>query len=187
MDLDLLIDLLKKNAELAVNFDAKGNRQAAIYYYLTTVSQITQAQNLNRDDKVDLSSFIAASNRYSERAEALKTEAHQAAFDSAKKSHESSAEFQRAKFCLVEALQLDEAGQEDEAVDLYAEAVELCLKAKNETQNDKLKEKLAKLAKQALGRAEQIKRPSASSRPEVPANQPTLTSPPLGGASKPKV
>ena len=166
MDLGQLVELLKRNAELAVTFDVEGNKEAAIYHYLETASQITAAKNLNKNGQVDLSSFEAKAHDYVKRAEVLKTETYQAALDLAKKAHESSGEFERAKFCLVEALDLDENGQEDEAVDLYAEAVELCLKAKDEVKNDdKLKTQLSKIARQALERAEKIKgRPPTSAK-----------------------
>ena len=42
-------------------------------------------------------------------------------------------------------------------MDLYTEAVELCLKAKNLVKDDKLKSQLNKIARQALERAEKIK------------------------------
>ena len=157
MDLGQLVELLKRNAELAVTFDVEGNKEAAIYYYLETSSQITAAKNLNKDGQVDLSSFESKSQDYVKRAEVLKTETYQAALDLARRAHESSGEFERAKFCLVEALNLDENGQEDEAVDLYAEAVELCLKAKEDMTDDKLKKQLSQVARQALERAEKIR------------------------------
>ena len=157
MDLGQLVELLKRNAELAVTFDVEGNKEAAIYHYLETASQITAARNLNKDSQVDLSAFEAKAKNYVKRAEVLKTETYQAALDLARKAHDSSGDFERAKFCLVEALDLDENGQEEEAVDLYAEAVRLCLKAKDETNDDKLKTQLSKYARQALERAEKIK------------------------------
>ena len=157
MELGQLVELLKRNAELAVTFDVEGNKEAAIYHYLETASQITAARHLNKDMQVDLSAFESKAQDYVKRAEVLKTETYQAALDLARKAHDSSGDFERAKFCLVEALDLDENGQEEEAVDLYAEAVRLCLKAKDETKDDKLKTQLSKYARQALERAEKIK------------------------------
>lgn len=184
MDLGNLIETLKRNAELAVNFDIQGQKEAAIYYYLETVSQINIAKNLNKSHHQDLSAFESKAKDYEDRAEVLKTETYQAVLDSARKAiHETSAEFERAKFCLVEALELDENGQEDEAVDLYTEAVELCIKAKNETTDDKLKQKLSKVARQALERAEQIKGRDAvqpSKQQELPVKNKVRVLPPLG-------
>ena len=157
MELPQLIELLKRNAEYAVTFDSEGNKEAAIYYYLETVAQINFAKNLNKDDAVDLSAFLSKAKEYSSRAETLKTEAHQAAIDSAKRAQTASGEFERAKFCLVEALELDESNQEDEAVELYTKAVELCIKAKKENTDESVKSKLGKVARQALERAEQIR------------------------------
>ena len=136
MELPQLIELLKRNAEYAVTFDSEGNKEAAIYYYLETVAQINIAKNLNKENAVDLSAFLSKAKEYSSRAETLKTEAHQAAIDSAKRAQTASGEFERAKFCLVEALELDEGNQEDEAVELYTKAVELCIKAKKENSDE---------------------------------------------------
>lgn len=104
MDLESLIELLKRNAELAVTFDSENNKEAAIYYYIETVSQIRAASQLNKENHFDLSAFVAKAKDYSKRAEVLKTETYQAALASAKKAHAASGEFERAKFCLVEAL-----------------------------------------------------------------------------------
>ena len=184
MDLGHLVDMLKRNAELAVTFDAEGNKEAAIYYYLETVSQIAAAAARNANGQMNLSAFTAKANEYSERAEVLKTETYQAALDSAKKAHASSGDFERAKFCLVEALDLDEQGQEEEACELYLKSVELCLAAKKETVDDSLKSNLSKIAKQALDRAEQIKgRARKSSNEEPPVYAAAVRQrfvPPLG-------
>ena len=76
MDLGQLVELLKRNAELAVTFDVEGNKEAAIYHYLETASQITAAKNLNKNGQVDLSSFEAKAHDYVKRAEVLKTETY---------------------------------------------------------------------------------------------------------------
>ena len=197
MDLGQLVDLLKRNAELAVTFDSEGNKEAAgkkhqksicnfrnnlslfsVYYYHETVAQIKLANSLNTvesGNQIDLSSFIKKSKEYVERAETLKSELNQDAIDAAKKAHASSSDLERAKFCLLEALDLDEKGLEEEAVDLYAKAVELCLTAQKTNNDEKLKKNLNKIASQALDRAEQIK-----NRDQTP---PAAQAPPLAATS----
>lgn len=51
----------------------------------------------------------------------------------------------------------DEQDNRDQAVQLYMEAVELCLKAKDSTSNEQVKQQLNLLAGQALTRAELLK------------------------------
>ena len=114
MDLGQLVDLLKRNAELAVTFDSEGNKEAAgkkhqksicnfrnnlslfsVYYYHETVAQIKLANSLNTvesGNQIDLSSFIKKSKEYVERAETLKSELNQDAIDAAKKAHASSSD-----------------------------------------------------------------------------------------------
>ena len=59
-------------------------------------------------------------------------------------------------------------------MDLYTEAVEVCLEAKKNTQNSSLQEKLGRLAMDALDRAETIKTRSATTA------QPRSVTRPLG-------
>jgi hypothetical protein len=56
---------------------------------------------------------------------------------------------------------------QEEALGIYTEAVEMCLKARQATADTTLKEKLNKVAAQALDRAETIKQPKPSSQPKV--------------------
>lgn len=51
-----------------------------------------------------------------------------------------------------EGLDDDEAGKYEDAVEHYKEAVELCIKAKNTTEDRDLQKRLAKLATEALDR-----------------------------------
>jgi calpain-7 len=76
----------------------------------------------------------------------------------------------------------DEAGHSNEAVQLYSEAVELCLAANKKSKDKKLSAELTKIAGQALGRAEQLK--GVSRRPtqmtQTTAQTATRLVPPLG-------
>ena len=110
-----------------------------------------------KPDDIDFSNFISKAKEYSDRTQQLQIELNEEAIRAAKKNHASSGIFERAKFCLFEALDLDEKGLEEDAVELYAKAVELCLTAQKSTNDEKLKKNLNKIAKQALERAEHIK------------------------------
>ena len=84
-------------------------------------------------------------------------------------------ELSRAKLLLTEALELDEAGEREEALEQYKLAVEVCLQARQAVTDPDLKEKLNKVAKQALDRAESLrseleavkKSPESQERPNV--------------------
>ena len=184
LDLGKLIDILKRNAELAVIFDQEGNKEAAIYYYLETVAQIKLATAINKEESIDLSNFVSKAEEYTDRAETLKSELNQESIMAAKKAvHETSSEYERARFTLTEALSLDEKGLEDDALDLYKEAIQLCITLEKSTSDEKLKKNFKKIARQALERAECIKNPN---RPAA-ANESTVQTSALGAsAPKPK-
>ena len=57
-----------------------------------------------------------------------------------------SSDLDRANFLFREGLAADEAGNGDEAVGIYSEAVELCLKARQQTVDKDLAAKLAKVS-----------------------------------------
>ena len=73
-------------------------------------------------------------------------------------------ELSRAKVLLTEALELDEAGEGEEALEQYKLAVEVCLKARLAVTEPDLKEKLNKVARQALDRAELVSRTERAER-----------------------
>ena len=73
------------------------------------------------------------------------------------KKDSGTVELARAYGLMNEAQELDEAGFQDEALEVYKDGVELCLRTKEETRDTATKEKLHKLAKMALERAEDIK------------------------------
>ena len=66
-------------------------------------------------------------------------------------------ELSRAKLLLTEALELDERGEGEEALEQYKLAVEVCLQARQAVTDSELKEKLNKVAAQALDRAERLR------------------------------
>ncbi|PVD29464.1 hypothetical protein C0Q70_08715 [Pomacea canaliculata] len=79
-------------------------------------------------------------------------------------------DLERARFLLSEALDEDEKGNIQDAIDLYTEAVELCIKIRDSTDDNSLKAKVTKMAKEALDRGEALKNASK------PAKSPTSPS-----------
>ena len=63
-----------------------------------------------------------------------------------------ASDLERGHFLMIEGLDDDDAGNYKEALEHYKEAVELCIKASNNTQNEELKKKLNTLAAQGLDR-----------------------------------
>ena len=63
-----------------------------------------------------------------------------------------TSDLERGGFLLKEALEDDEAGNYKDALENYKEAVDLCLKASNSTENKDLKKKLTDIATRALDR-----------------------------------
>ena len=63
-----------------------------------------------------------------------------------------ASDLERAYFLMGEGLDDDEAGDYEDAVEHYKEAVELCIKANNSTKDVDLQKKLTKVAADALDR-----------------------------------
>lgn len=167
-----LIEQVKQYAELAVHFDTDG-KKAAAFYYLEAANLIDSGI---AGTPYDNASFKQKSAEYRKRAAELysREERHKGALDADRNHSVSNPEAQRACFLFSEALKADENGGEDEkgdAVDLYLEAVELCLKAKDKVKGDSgdLHTKLTKVATQALDRAEQLKSAASPSKKGAPA------------------
>uniref|UniRef100_A0A671VV75 Calpain 7 n=1 Tax=Sparus aurata TaxID=8175 RepID=A0A671VV75_SPAAU len=74
-------------------------------------------------------------------------------------------DLERAHFLVTQAFEEDEKGNDDEAIELYTQAVELCITSSNETSDQALQTKLKQLARQALDRAEGLKESKSKSTP----------------------
>ena len=73
-------------------------------------------------------------------------------------AHEpGSGELARAYNLLAEALELDEAGEAEDALEQYKLAVEVCLETKKNVESKSVQEKLSRVAVQALERAEKLR------------------------------
>ncbi|KAI1285104.1 Calpain-7 [Halotydeus destructor] len=156
-------------AKLAIGADKDQKTEAAKFYYEESIKVAFQlaekgstipglkdriAQYLQRAEELD--------KLFKKQLNEKKVEEHDPDVSSVK----------RAEFLLHEALDNDDENDVEEAIDLYLQAVELCLKAKAETHNQNTKRQLALLAEQALTRAEQLKgrvRPTPSAPPSEPS------------------
>ncbi|ROT76129.1 Calpain-7 [Penaeus vannamei] len=145
-------------ARQATHFDASGSHQAAIYMYRQAAEYLQRAMTLG----LSTPALQDHAMKYKERADQLENLDSQA--QSAQNTMEGGqSELSRANFLLLEAFEEDEAGNMEEAIEHYTNAVQLCLEAMKTIEDPKMSDKLRKLAEQALTRAEVLK---AQSSPE---------------------
>ncbi|CAG7822210.1 unnamed protein product [Allacma fusca] len=179
---DVVSGLLRDAGQLAlraIQVDQKEeNYKVALYFYFEAINILERAhfiledQIRNRDGIY--SDEVIASNRkkldvienkieeYRARTNVLEKailakELNEGSNSTPKKS-EQEMQAERAYFLVDQALQKDVLGQNQEAIDLYTQAVELCLTAKSKSVIDeKQAAKIFAIAKQALDRAEVLK------------------------------
>ncbi|XP_063308249.1 calpain-7 [Pelobates fuscus] len=174
----LELDALKF-AKLAVVYDQAGKYKEAVFYYKEAAQALIYAGMAgstldNIQDKI---------REYLERVEALYSAVQGQNADPLKTKHHLDLE--RAHFLVTQAFEEDDKGNMEEAIELYSEAVELCITTSNDTTDQNLQAKLKQLARQALDRAESLKesmsKSSAKDKSSVTKpNQPTRTFFPLG-------
>uniref|UniRef100_H2YUD5 Calpain catalytic domain-containing protein n=1 Tax=Ciona savignyi TaxID=51511 RepID=H2YUD5_CIOSA len=141
-----------KLASSAVEFDQKGCVNEAIFYYMEAAQALHLA--VIAGSTLDCASKV---EEYSKRIEELRKVKAAVRIVADLVISKKQINEQRAKFMVQDALEADEAGKKDEALSLYMEAADLCIKAINETGNSSVKKQLQRLAKQSLDRAEAIK------------------------------
>ncbi|GFO06594.1 calpain-7 [Plakobranchus ocellatus] len=152
-------------AQQAVQHDQLGRFDMAVFYYSEAAQTLLAA--LQAGSQVPNIAEKAA--EYMLRADALKksleTSNKVTNAETVKSQHQTDLE--RAGFLLSEALDEDEQGNLNEAIDLYSEAVDVCLQIRNSNPDTKMRERVTKMAEQALDRAEALKKrnpkPSVSS------------------------
>ncbi|KAH7729907.1 calpain [Aphelenchoides avenae] len=160
-------EYVKECAQRAVNYDHARHHDAAVYFYLEAARVI-----LNLVDKGVLPpQQKVTAQKYVDRADILNNEYDKAVSTSTKTEHQMNVE--RADFLLNEALSTDEAGKQREALELYAQAVETCLKCTASATSDAEKLKYRTFAERSLERAEAIKTSldALPAFPEVPAHE----------------
>ncbi|KAK7158016.1 hypothetical protein R3I93_009266 [Phoxinus phoxinus] len=150
-----------KFAKSAVLNDQQGKYNEAVFYYKEAAQALIYAGMAgskleNIQDKV---------NEYLDRVQTLLSAVQAQSSDPLKSKHQLDLE--RAYFLVTQAFEEDEKENADEAIELYTQAVELCIQTSNETSDQALQGKLKQLARQALDRAEGLKDSLSKS-----ANQP---------------
>ncbi|XP_040208994.1 calpain-7 isoform X2 [Rana temporaria] len=146
----LEVDALKF-AKLAVINDQTGKYKEAVFYYKEAAQALIYAEMAgstleNIQDKI---------NEYQDRVQALYTAVEAQNIETLKSKQQLDLE--RARFLVTQAFEEDAKENAEEAIELYSEAVELCLNTSNETTDQNLQTKLKQLARQALDRAESLK------------------------------
>ncbi|MBN3276152.1 CAN7 protein, partial [Polyodon spathula] len=168
-----------KFAKSAVFNDQNGKYNEAVFYYKEAAQALIYASMAgskleNIQDKI---------SEYLDRVEALHTAVQAQSIDPLKSKHQLDLE--RAYFLVTQAFEDDEKGNVEEAVELYTQAVELCIETANETSDQTLQLKLKQLARQALDRAEGLKdtlsKPAPKDRPaSAKRSNPVRAFQPLG-------
>ncbi|XP_036756881.2 calpain-7 isoform X3 [Manis pentadactyla] len=167
-------------ARLAVQRDHEGRYSEAVFYYKEAAQALIYAEMAGSS----LEHIQEKINEYLERVQALHSAVQSKSADPLKSKHQLDLE--RARFLVTQAFDEDEKGNIEDAIELYTEAVDLCLKTSYETADKTLQNKLKQLARQALDRAEVLSEPltkplckikSTNIKPQQP---PTRTHFPLG-------
>ncbi|XP_017505622.2 calpain-7 isoform X3 [Manis javanica] len=167
-------------ARLAVQRDHEGRYSEAVFYYKEAAQALIYAEMAGSS----LEHIQEKINEYLERVQALHSAVQAKSADPLKSKHQLDLE--RARFLVTQAFDEDEKGNIEDAIELYTEAVDLCLKTSYETADKTLQNKLKQLARQALDRAEALSEPltkplckikSTNIKPKQP---PTRTHFPLG-------
>lgn len=166
------LEAAKSCARRAVEFESVGQLPVAAYYY-TEAARLLRAALAVDPCSDNFDTLQKLSDQYEARGRALAGRLREAATQDVPPSPRDPATSQlaRAKQLIEEALHLDETGEKEEALSIYTEAVEMCLKARQATADPELKEKLNKIAGQALDRAESIKRPKNGGQPKEDKEQ----------------
>ncbi|XP_004078382.1 calpain-7 [Oryzias latipes] len=155
MDFTQLEQDAVKFAKAAVTYDQHAKYNDAVFYYKEAAQALIYAGMAGSklegiQDKV---------NEYLDRVQAL----HNAVQKIDPLKSRQQVDLERAHFLVTQAFEEDEKGNDDEAVELYTQAVELCIKTSNETSDPALQNKLKQLARQALDRAEGLKESQSKS------------------------
>ncbi|XP_014018676.2 calpain-7 [Salmo salar] len=146
-----------KFAKTAVICDQNGKYNEAVFYYKEAAQALIYAGMAGSklegiQDKV---------NEYLDRVQALHNAVQAQSSDPLKSKQQ--VDLERAHFLVTQAFEEDEKGNGDEAIELYTQAVELCIQTSNDTTDQGLQGKLKQLARQALDRAEGLKESQSAS------------------------
>ncbi|XP_062320939.1 calpain-7 [Osmerus eperlanus] len=140
-----------KFAKTAVTYDQNGKYNEAVFYYKEAAQALIYAGMAGSK----LESIQEKVNEYLNRVQALHNAVQAQSSDPLKSKQQ--VDLERAHFLVTQAFEEDEKGNGDEAIELYTQAVELCIQTSNDTSDQGLQNKLKQLARQALDRAEGLK------------------------------
>ncbi|KAJ9584384.1 hypothetical protein L9F63_021278 [Diploptera punctata] len=141
----------------AIHFDREGQLEVAAFYY-KEAARILEFAASESEDTVSRESWLKKADEYKGRALALEeTQERQKVAAQVTPQSETQKSLYKCKFLFRQALDEDEAGNTDEAVDLYTQAVELALSMKEKADDEQQQEKLRSLATDALERAEKLR------------------------------
>lgn len=140
-----------KFAKTAVTYDQNGKYNEAVFYYKEAAQALIYAGMAGSK----LEGVQEKVNEYLDRVQALHNAVQGQSSDPMKSKQQ--VDLERAHFLVTQAFEEDERGNEDEAIELYTQAVELCIQTSNDTSDQGLQAKLKQLARQALDRAEGLK------------------------------
>ncbi|XP_046839580.1 calpain-7-like isoform X2 [Xenia sp. Carnegie-2017] len=158
VDVQSLCDDGKKFATEAVKYDQAGDIEQAIFFYSEASDALLKA--CSADESLNVRNTV---KKYIARAEELHKYKGN---DNEKKPLKSSQQkdLEKAHFFLQQGLAEDEKGRKDEAIPLYTNAADICLKACKGLEEGDLKSKLQSLARNAIERAEAIKSKSPAKK-----------------------
>ncbi|XP_067125410.1 calpain-7-like [Centruroides vittatus] len=148
------LELAVELATLAISCDSENNIDAAIYYYQEAAQLLNVAQSLGSA----VPNLNEKKYEYMKRVEELKRTKFSCQNQLQTKKNNQQSELERAEFLLHQAFDEDEADNNEEAIELYSQAVELCLTARKNATQEGLHAKLTNLAEKALERAEALKK-----------------------------
>ncbi|XP_059165867.1 calpain-7-like [Physella acuta] len=142
-------------ARQAVEHDAAQHFELAAFYYTEAAQTLLAAA----DAGSKVPNILEKASEYMNRADTLKNALRSTRTVSPEHHKtEQQLNLEKAKFLLTEALKEDEQNNVEEAIDLYSEAISLCLKVRDGNPDPKVKEGVVKMATQALDRAEALKK-----------------------------
>lgn len=165
-----LIEDAVEAARRAVQFDSNGQQDPAIYFYNIAAKNLHHAAQISEPDKAQ--SLSKKALEYAARAAALTNAKNSQTPVIQEDVHKQR--MRRCHFLLEQALDADAAGLKDDAIQLYANAIEYV------THNSELLQgELKELIIRGLERAEELKGVSKRTPPVTPS------SPPAAGPSAP--
>lgn len=143
-----MIDDAVEAAKKAVQFDTQGQIEASIYYYQAAATLLQRASALEDLEKAD--TLVQKANEYKIRAEELGNSSKEE--NKLIQGDDNKQRVQKGYFLLQQAVEEDEAGDKEDAIELYAKAIEFITH-----HPDLMQGELRQLALQALDRAEALK------------------------------